>query len=126
MCLDVTASSLGVAIECPCFRGKRLQDGGDTIVLGAFFLAGKCGAHHVLFGNLIKFSPTVYLHTKDCSLKAHFAFACRRCILTMTSADVRDMLDLPTGDGHPRPTKKQKVVEKRPGSAMPDLINEHC
>lgn len=37
-------------------------------------------------------------------------------ILAMTSADVRDMLDLPTGDGHSRPAKKQKVVEKRPGS----------
>ncbi len=32
----------------------------------------------------------------------------------MTSADVRDMLDLPN-DGHPRPAKKQKTVEKRPG-----------
>ena len=32
----------------------------------------------------------------------------------MTSADVRDMLDLPS-DGRPRPVKKQKTVEKRPG-----------
>ena len=32
----------------------------------------------------------------------------------MSSADVRDMLDLPA-DGHPRPAKKQKTVEKRPG-----------
>jgi hypothetical protein len=32
----------------------------------------------------------------------------------MAAADVRDMLDLPA-DGQPRPTKKQKVVEKRPG-----------
>lgn len=32
----------------------------------------------------------------------------------MSNADVRDMLDLPS-DGHPRPVKKQKVAEKRPG-----------
>ena len=32
----------------------------------------------------------------------------------MSSADVRDMLDLPA-EGQPRPHKKQKVVEKRPG-----------
>lgn len=32
----------------------------------------------------------------------------------MTTADVRDMLDLPS-DGQPRPVKKQKTVEKRPG-----------
>jgi DNA methyltransferase 1-associated protein 1 len=31
------------------------------------------------------------------------------------AADVRDMLDLPA-EGQPRPTKKAKVVEKRPGS----------
>lgn len=31
------------------------------------------------------------------------------------AADVRDMLDLPA-EGQPRPHKKQKVVEKRPGS----------
>lgn len=31
------------------------------------------------------------------------------------AADVRDMLDLPA-EGQPRPAKKQKVVEKRPGS----------
>lgn len=30
------------------------------------------------------------------------------------AADVRDMLDLPA-EGQPRPHKKQKVVEKRPG-----------
>lgn len=83
----------------------------------------------MLFGDLIQFSPTVYLVFESCihsSLKALFAFACRHFILTMTSADVRDMLDLPTGDGHPRPAKKQKVVEKRPGSAMSGVINEHC
>lgn len=32
----------------------------------------------------------------------------------MAAADVRDMLDLPA-EGQPRPAKKQKVVEKRPG-----------
>jgi DNA methyltransferase 1-associated protein 1 len=32
----------------------------------------------------------------------------------MAAADVRDMLDLPA-EGQPRPHKKQKVVEKRPG-----------
>lgn len=36
----------------------------------------------------------------------------------MAAADVRDMLDLPA-DGQPRPTKKQKVVEKRPGEFVP-------
>ena len=36
----------------------------------------------------------------------------------MSSADVRDMLDLPN-EGHPRPVKKQKIVEKRPG------LNDH-
>lgn len=35
-------------------------------------------------------------------------------LFNMTTADVRDMLDLPT-DGQPRPAKKQKTVEKRPG-----------
>jgi hypothetical protein len=34
----------------------------------------------------------------------------------MAAADVRDMLDLPA-DGQPRPLKKQKVVEKRPGKS---------
>lgn len=40
----------------------------------------------------------------------------------MAAADVRDMLDLPA-DGQPRPTKKQKVAEKRPGQFLdhPDL-----
>ncbi|KAI9835551.1 MAG: hypothetical protein M1819_002002 [Sarea resinae] len=38
----------------------------------------------------------------------------------MTTADVRDMLDLPT-DGHPRPTKKQKTVEKRPEGITREL-----
>lgn len=33
----------------------------------------------------------------------------------MAAADVRDMLDLPAEVGQPRPHKKQKVVEKRPG-----------
>lgn len=33
---------------------------------------------------------------------------------TMAAADVREMLDLPA-EGQPRPHKKQKVVEKRPG-----------
>lgn len=33
----------------------------------------------------------------------------------MAAADVRDMLDLPADGGPPRPHKKQKVVEKRPG-----------
>lgn len=37
----------------------------------------------------------------------------------MSSADVRDMLDLPN-DGHPKQAKKQKTVEKRPGT------NEAC
>ena len=31
-----------------------------------------------------------------------------------SAGDVRDMLDLPA-EGQPRPHKKQKVVEKRPG-----------
>jgi DNA methyltransferase 1-associated protein 1 len=35
----------------------------------------------------------------------------------MAAADVRDMLDLPA-DGHPRPHKKQKIVEKRPGKLV--------
>ncbi|KLJ08484.1 DNA methyltransferase 1-associated protein 1 [Blastomyces silverae] len=35
----------------------------------------------------------------------------------MAAADVRDMLDLPADGGQPRPHKKQKVVEKRPGTA---------
>lgn len=34
----------------------------------------------------------------------------------MAAADVRDMLDLPAEGQQPRPHKKQKVVEKRPGS----------
>lgn len=34
----------------------------------------------------------------------------------MAAADVRDMLDLPA-DGQPRPHKKQKVIEKRPGKS---------
>ncbi|KAI9891936.1 MAG: DNA methyltransferase 1-associated protein 1 [Vezdaea aestivalis] len=33
----------------------------------------------------------------------------------MASADVRDVFDLPAGEVQPRPAKKQKVVEKRPG-----------
>ena len=32
----------------------------------------------------------------------------------MAAADVRDMLDLPA-EGQPRPLKKQKVAERRPG-----------
>jgi DNA methyltransferase 1-associated protein 1 len=37
----------------------------------------------------------------------------------MAAADVRAMLDLPAeGQQQPRPHKKQKVVEKRPGSFM--------
>ncbi|KAI9867155.1 MAG: swr complex subunit [Trichoglossum hirsutum] len=41
----------------------------------------------------------------------------------MTSADVRDMLDLPQ-DGHPRapPAKKQKTVEKRPEGITRELF----
>lgn len=42
--------------------------------------------------------------------------------LNMTTADVRDMLDLPT-DGQPRPAKKQKTVEKRPGQNT--LLSHH-
>ena len=38
--------------------------------------------------------------------------------LAMAAADVRDMLDLPA-EGQPRPHKKQKVVEKRPGALLP-------
>ncbi|KAI9785118.1 MAG: DNA methyltransferase 1-associated protein 1 [Candelina submexicana] len=38
----------------------------------------------------------------------------------MTSADVRDMLDLPS-DGHPRPAKKQKTVDKRPEGITREL-----
>ncbi|OXV11082.1 hypothetical protein Egran_01157 [Elaphomyces granulatus] len=38
----------------------------------------------------------------------------------MAVADVRDMLDLPA-DGHPRPHKKQKVVEKRPEGITREL-----
>lgn len=36
----------------------------------------------------------------------------------MAAADIRDMLDLPAegqGQQQPRPHKKQKLVEKRPG-----------
>lgn len=37
---------------------------------------------------------------------------------TMAAADVRDMLDLPAeGQQQPRPNKKQKAVEKRPGES---------
>lgn len=36
----------------------------------------------------------------------------------MAAADVRDMLDLPAAEGQPRPHKKQKVVEKRPGLSI--------
>ncbi|PCG91624.1 Hypothetical protein PENO1_092890 [Penicillium occitanis (nom. inval.)] len=39
----------------------------------------------------------------------------------MAAADVRDMLDLPA-DGQPRPTKKQKVVEKRPEGITRELF----
>ncbi|KAI9811479.1 MAG: swr complex subunit [Pycnora praestabilis] len=39
----------------------------------------------------------------------------------MTTADVRDMLDLPS-DGHPRPAKKQKTVEKRPEGITRELF----
>jgi hypothetical protein len=35
----------------------------------------------------------------------------------MSSADVRDMLDLPS-DGHPRPAKRQKTVVVRPTLSM--------
>ncbi|MCJ1269616.1 swr complex subunit [Lobaria immixta] len=38
----------------------------------------------------------------------------------MTTADVRDMLDLPS-DGQPRPVKKQKTVEKRPEGITREL-----
>ncbi|KAJ5907752.1 hypothetical protein N7495_000434 [Penicillium taxi] len=38
----------------------------------------------------------------------------------MSSADVRDMLDLPA-EGQPRPHKKQKVVEKRPEGITREL-----
>lgn len=37
--------------------------------------------------------------------------------IIMAAADVRDMLDLPA-EGQPRPHKKQKVAEKRPGSFL--------
>lgn len=39
----------------------------------------------------------------------------------MAAADVRDMLDLPADGHHPRPHKKQKVVEKRPGEYIPSF-----
>ncbi|KAF5014801.1 hypothetical protein F66182_14088 [Fusarium sp. NRRL 66182] len=39
----------------------------------------------------------------------------------MAAADVRDMLDLPA-DGQPRPTKKQKVAEKRPEGITRELF----
>lgn len=41
----------------------------------------------------------------------------------MSSADVRDMLDLPSS-GHPRPAKKHKTVEKRPGRGYTYSIQE--
>lgn len=63
---------------------------------------------------LVRKLPT--LSAKGSKLQFH------RHILAMTSADVRDMLDLPTGDGHPRPAKKQKVVEKRPGSDLNQAV----
>lgn len=63
---------------------------------------------------LVRKLPT--LSAKGSKLQFH------RHILAMTSADVRDMLDLPTGDGHPRPAKKQKVVEKRPGSDLNQTV----
>ncbi|KAI9734809.1 MAG: swr complex subunit [Cirrosporium novae-zelandiae] len=40
----------------------------------------------------------------------------------MSSADVRDMLDLPAGDLQPRPAKKQKIVEKRPEGISRELF----
>ncbi|ODH44290.1 hypothetical protein ACO22_00910 [Paracoccidioides brasiliensis] len=40
----------------------------------------------------------------------------------MAIADVRDMLDLPVDGGHPRPHKKQKVVEKRPEGITRELF----
>ncbi|KAI9787790.1 MAG: swr complex subunit [Peltula sp. TS41687] len=40
----------------------------------------------------------------------------------MTSADVRDMLDLPMDGHHPRSVKKQKTVEKRPEGITRELF----
>ncbi|KZF25615.1 hypothetical protein L228DRAFT_244490 [Xylona heveae TC161] len=40
----------------------------------------------------------------------------------MSSADVRDMLDLPADGGLPRPAKKQKTVEKRPEGITRELF----
>ncbi|KAJ9264575.1 hypothetical protein DTO212C5_7078 [Paecilomyces variotii] len=40
----------------------------------------------------------------------------------MAAADVRDMLDLPADGQHPRPHKKQKVVEKRPEGITRELF----
>ncbi|KAI9850184.1 MAG: swr complex subunit, partial [Vezdaea acicularis] len=47
----------------------------------------------------------------------------------MTSADVRDMLNLPSNDGSTRPVKKQKIVEKRPEGVSREvfaLLGEHA
>lgn len=115
MCLNVTASSLGVAIERPVYEESVFRTEETRLRLARRRASRAFRRSHSIFPDCI--------HS---SLKALFAFACRHFILTMTSADVRDMLDLPTGDGHPRPAKKQKVVEKRPGSAMSGVINEHC
>lgn len=43
----------------------------------------------------------------------------------MAAADVRDMLDLPQeGQQQPRPHKKQKAVEKRPGTCGVAFVQE--
>lgn len=42
----------------------------------------------------------------------------------MAAADVRDMLDLPADGQQPRPAKKQKLVEKRPGKSIPRVDGE--
>lgn len=55
------------------------------------------------------------------------ASICRRAPVrkTMAAADVRDMLDLPA-EGQPRPHKKQKVVEKRPGVSCMIAKKKKC
>jgi hypothetical protein len=49
------------------------------------------------------------------------SFPFRARLDAMAAADVREMLNLPA-EGHPRPHKKQKVVEKRPGEFRYSLV----
>ena len=68
--------------------------------------------------SIASISIPTFTHSGD-SLHIYFKFI-REIYLTgpaMAAADVRDMLDLPA-EGQPRPHKKQKVVEKRPGGCI--------